>query len=189
VRRKSIEEALATTGLQPAFERIDGRDYRIHTSDCSGQFATHAGMFRATDVSEQDHPIALGIDLRLTTREEGGRKSELGPFEPMSFQYRPNWGFQGLDLPREQVGAPVLSWSQDRVEPGDRVRAVIVPMFPASWTTVDAGTKLTMYEGPRVCGHATVVWRSATMWPVPKEEYLRFDRWAKTGIPDPATGI
>ncbi len=183
--------------------RIDRRDIRIHAkkyqlpldgddvyaSDCFGQFATHAGiLFRATDVSEQDHPIALGIDLRLTTREEGGRKSELRPFS-MSFQYRPNWGFQGLDLPREQVGSPVLSWSQDRVEPGDRVRAVIVPMFPASWTTVDVGTKLTMYEGPRVCGHATVVWRSTTIWPVPKEEYLRFDRWTKTGMPDPGTGI
>jgi hypothetical protein len=146
-------------------------------------------MFSASDVSEKDHHIALGIDLRLTTREEGGRKRGLGPFDPMSFQYRPNWGFQGLELPREQEGAPVFSWSQGRVEPGDRVRAVIVPMFPAIWTTVDAGTKLTMYEGGRVCGHATVVWRTKTIWPVPEEEYLRFDRWTKAGTPDPGTGI
>lgn len=117
-------------------------------------------------MSQHDQPIALGIDLRLTTSDEGGRKSGLGPFEPQSFQYRPNWGFDGLDHPREQAGAPVFTWSQSRVEPGDRVRAVIVPMFPASWAKVDVGSQLTMYEGLRACGHATVLWRTTTRWPV-----------------------
>lgn len=139
-------------------------------------------------MSEQDQPIALGIDLRLTTHEEGGRKGALGPFEPTAYEYRPNWGFEGLDHPREQAGAPVFSWSKGRVEPGDRVRAVIVPMYPAYWTTVDVGSKLTMYEGAHTCGHATVVWRTATIWPVPNDEYLRFDRWTRAMTTDEDIG-
>lgn len=126
-----------------------------------------------------DPTVALGIDLRLTTSEEGGRRTPIGPLRPGEFAYRPNWGFVALGSPPAQSGAPVFSWEKPIVQPGDRVRAVIVPMFPAVWDTVDVGSELTMYEGQRVCGHAAVVWRTNTTWPIPRDDYQRFDAWTK----------
>jgi hypothetical protein len=126
-----------------------------------------------------DPTIALGIDLLLTTSEEGGRRTPIGPVRPGEFEYRPNWGFDALGAPPAQSGAPVFSWEKSIVQPGDRVRAVIVPMFPGTWETVDIGSALTMYEGPQVCGHATVVWRTPITWPLAEEDRGRFDAWTK----------
>jgi hypothetical protein len=97
----------------------------------------------------------------------------------MSYEYRPNWGFDGLGLGPAQTGAPVFSWAQEIVHPGDRVRAVMVPMFPELWTGVDLGSRLTMYEGQRLCGRASVLWRTTTGWPVGEEDYGRFDAWTR----------
>lgn len=127
------------------------------------------------------HPV-LGVSLRLTTTSEGGRTRGLGPFADAVLDYRPNWGFRGLDHPHEQAGAPILVWERDRVELGETVRAVIIPMSPETWADLEAGDELVMYEGSRVCGRATVVWRDTTAaWPVNAEDLPRFRKWAKAG--------
>lgn len=96
-------------------------------------------------------------------------------------EYRPNWGYHGLDHPREQAGAPVLVWGQDWVEPGDQVRAVIVPMYPEAWQHVAVGDELTMYEGHRVCGVARVIWRSNTdAWPISDSDLPRCRSWTRS---------
>jgi hypothetical protein len=135
----------------------------------------------------EKHPtIALGIDLQVTRTEEGGRKELLdGSFTTKDIQYRPNWGFAGLDHPQEQTGAPVFAWSQDRIAPGDHVRAVIVPMYPQHWEGVDLGAQLTMYEGHRICGLATVVRRFVTRFPIPDVDIQGFQTWTKEAPTSP----
>jgi hypothetical protein len=124
----------------------------------------------------------LGVHLWLTTSAEGGRSRGLGPFGNATLEYRPNWGFRGLDHPHEQAGAPVLCWETDLVEPGDWVRVVIVPMYPAPWHDIHDGDDLVMYEGARVCGRATVIWRADDVrWPLEQPDVQRFRYWAETG--------
>lgn len=63
--------------------------------------------------------------------------------------------------PPEQSGAPVLGFSKEDIEPGDEVRAVIMPLFPqmlGEWKRVRVGDVLPMYEGQRVCAHGRVLW-------------------------------
>jgi hypothetical protein len=124
---------------------------------------------------------ALAVELRLTPASEGGRSRGLGPFGKETLQYRPNWGFRGLNHPHEQAGAPVLCWQNDRIEPGDTVRAVIIPMFPETWRDVAPGDDLAMYEGPKVCGKATVLWREDVIWPLDDSQVDLFRAWARTG--------
>ncbi len=115
--------------------------------------------------------VAFGIQLRMTTPQEGGRTRGLGPLGEAVFGYRPNWGFGPLDHPREQAGAPVLCWDRDHIAPGETVRAVIVPMAPTVWESVHAGDELVMYEGARVCGWALVLWRYLlTAWPLSESD-------------------
>jgi hypothetical protein len=124
----------------------------------------------------------LGVRLRLTTTEEGGRDRELGPFGDRTLQYRPNWGFRGLDHPREQAGAPVLCWARDRVGLGETVRAVIAPMFPEAWVDVGQRSELVMYEGARAWGQATVIWRrQPDRWPLDDSDLQPLRAWAQTG--------
>ena len=132
--------------------------------------------------SDPDAHIALGIELQLIPTEQGGRATPIGPLRRDGPQYRPNWGFEALGDPPAQTGAPVVSWEKSLVNPGDRMRAVIVAMYPEYWGTVSAGAALSMYEGRRECGRATVVWRAPTDWPVSVEDYARFDRWSSTGV-------
>jgi len=77
-----------------------------------------------------------------------------------------------------------LGFDREQVAPGDTVRVVIVPPFPAmlpSWSQVDAGESLPMYEGARVCGHGRVLWRRATTLPLPIHDEDRFRRWLMEG--------
>lgn len=83
--------------------------------------------------------------------------------------------------PPEQSGAPVLAFSRDHVLPGECVHAVIATVFPelvAHWDLeVEPGVVLPMYEGARVCGHATVIWRTDIMLPLDEREEQRFLGW------------
>jgi len=77
--------------------------------------------------------LAIGLDLRLLTTGEGGRRTPVRLDIP--FQYRPNWGLVGMP-DREQVGAPVFCASSVEVTPGSSARAVIIPLFEGSTAVV-----------------------------------------------------
>ena len=89
----------------------------------------------------------------------------------------------------EQTGAPVLAFSRDEVLPGENVHAVILTLFPQMvdrWNLeVEPGVVLPMYEGSRVCGHGTVLWRANTTLPLDESEERRFLRW----LADPAAPL
>lgn len=133
-----------------------------------------------TPVAGAGERLAFGIDLRLTPTEQGGRSTPLLNVSDGSWVYRPNWGLPSM-APPEQSGAPVLGFSRDRVNPGEQVHAVIVTVFPGmveQWDLeVTPGVILPMYEGARVCGHGTVLWRSATTLPLPSTEKQRLLSW------------
>lgn len=125
--------------------------------------------------------IALGITLRLLTTAEGGRTKDVGV--PGSvyerFRYRPNWGLPGMSG-TDQVGAFVLWLSPFPLGRGHTAGAAIVPLDPGSlplWKQVHVGDELRMFEGPRVCGRATVdkVWVTAV--PLPEADSGRFIEW------------
>jgi hypothetical protein len=91
--------------------------------------------------------------------------------------------------PPEQSGAPVLAFSRDVVLPGESVHAVIVTLFPemvAQWDReVTPGVSLPMYEGARVCGHGTVIWRADILMPLAEHDEQRFLQW----LADPAAPL
>lgn len=125
--------------------------------------------------------IAFGIDLRLTATKDGGRTAPLGNSPGAKFTYRPNWGLPSMTPPHEQSGAPVLAFSRDVVLPGQSVYAVVVPPFPEMvdrWDLeVQPGVVLPMYEGARVCGHGTVIWRRNITLPLDRAEEQRLRTW------------
>lgn len=136
--------------------------------------------------------FAFGVELRLTTASEGGRSSPLSgdAITEARFAYRANWGLPGVTAPG-QTGAPVLAFSQEPVEPGDEVRAVIVVPYPQTvpdWAAVEVGDVLPMYEGSRVCGHGRIAWRRQTLLPLPAEVQDAFMAWIvsadRRGAPD-----
>ena len=59
-------------------------------------------------------------------------------------------------------------------------------LFPAmvdEWDReVEPGVVLPMYEGARVCGHGTVLWRASITLPLDESDEQRFLRW----LDDPA---
>lgn len=132
--------------------------------------------------------IAFGIDLHLKSVAEGGRSEPLVNLLDRGWSYRPNWGLPGM-APPEQTGAPVLAFSRDEVLPGENVHAVILTLFPQMvdrWNLeVEPGVVLPMYEGSRVCGHGTVLWRANTTLPLDESEERRFLRW----LADPAAPL
>jgi hypothetical protein len=83
--------------------------------------------------------------------------------------------------PPDQTGAPVLALSREETLPGERVHAVIATLFPEvvdQWNLeVEPGAILPMYEGARVCGHGTVIWRTDITLPLNEHEERRFLRW------------
>jgi hypothetical protein len=125
--------------------------------------------------------LAIGLDLTLVPTAGGGRRTALALSEP--FRYRPNWGLPGM-TGTEQTGAPVLCSAASSLEPGDSARAVIVPLTDyhlVEWRLLNRGDKLRMFEGPRVCGHATVRWTETTRRPVPAADAARFRTWTESG--------
>jgi hypothetical protein len=135
--------------------------------------------------AESRDTFAFGIDLRLTTTAEGGRRRPLlgGADREHRFNYRPNWGLPGM-TPPGQTGAPVFGFSRENIAPGESCRAVIVAFFPAEllrWASVGERTDLPMYEGTRVCGMGRVRWRAETELPVPPADETRFLRWLQRG--------
>ena len=84
--------------------------------------------------------------------------------------------------PPDQAGAPVLAFSGRDVEPGQVVRAVIVPLFPDTleeWAGVRAGLTLPMYEGSRVCGLGEVLWVRPAGLPLSPADEARFCDWVQ----------
>ncbi len=124
--------------------------------------------------------IAFGIDLHLTPTAEGGRSTPLLNDADRTWVYRPNWGLPSM-IPPDQSGAPVLAFSRDRVGPGESAHAVIVTLFPAmvdQWNLeVEPGVVLPMYEGARVCGHGTVLWREHVTLPLNEADEHRYLSW------------
>lgn len=125
--------------------------------------------------------LAIGLELRLVPTAEGGRQTPLlgGSAPENRFTYRPNWGLPGW-ADGEQTAAPVLGFSRSDIHPGDTVRAVAVPLFPAevpAWRTVAVGDTLRMYEGSRICGYGVVAWVAPATWHMPIDEQEEFSRW------------
>jgi hypothetical protein len=90
-----------------------------------------------------------------------------------------------------QAGAPVLCSSASQVAPGAAARIVIIPLAGHSlplWRKVHDGDELRMFEGPRICGHATVLWTASTQRPLPAADQARFQAWVTSGQqrPEPA---
>lgn len=86
--------------------------------------------------------------------------------------------------PPNQTGAPVLCFEFFPVPLGASLRAVIVPAFPQTlgeWRRVEVGNELRMYEGPRICGTATVEWIEPMDDTVSEIDQERFCTWATNG--------
>ena len=126
--------------------------------------------------------IALGIDLHLTPATEGGRSLPLLNLSDRTSIYRPNWGLPSM-TPPEQSGAPVFAFLRDRVGPGESAHAVIVTLFPEmvdQWNLeVEQGVVLPMYEGARVRGYGTVLWREHKTLPLNEAYEHRFFGWLR----------
>jgi hypothetical protein len=129
--------------------------------------------------------VAVGIDLAFVPTADGGRQNPLlgGSTVETRFTYRPNWGLPGW-VDGEQTAAPVLGFSQEDIQPGESVHAVIAPLVvervPA-WKALRPGDELRMYEGLRICGRGTVIWVKPSNWPMPEVDQVRFTRWFETG--------
>ena len=131
-----------------------------------------------------DQPwIALGVDLRLTTTDEGGRSKPLGIGPYDRYQYRPDWHLP--ELPDKKLtGAPVLCFGNFPLALGDSTRAVIVPLYEGSlrlWHRVRPGHILKMHEAPRVCGIASVAWLAKTQHRIPENDETAFRVWTHGG--------
>jgi hypothetical protein len=125
--------------------------------------------------------LALGVDLSLVGTADGGRVTPLrGGYDPeCRFTYRPNWGLPGWP-DGEQTAGPVLGFSRTNVHPGEKVRAIVVPLFVEhypEWRDVAPGDVLRMYEGSRVCGLGHVRWVEAATWYMPDDEQERLVAW------------
>jgi hypothetical protein len=132
------------------------------------------------DDSVGDPWLAIGLDLMLVPTEKGGRSTAIRFDAP--FGYRPNWGLPGM-TGTDQTGAPVLCCSASVLAPGESARAVIIPLTDASlveWQLLGQGDELRMFEGARVCGHATVRWAENTRRPVSPSDQARFCTWTRS---------
>jgi len=139
------------------------------------------------DWRTQTH-FVLGLTLRLATPQEGGRSTPLGPFGPNPWVYRPDWGFEGLNHPREMCGAPVMFFERDLVPVGATQRAVIWNFGSRDkWDTVQPRSELFMYEGPHLCGRASVEWKEEVQPQLSDEQMDRFRQWAVTGELSPSS--
>lgn len=124
--------------------------------------------------------LAIGLDLVLVPTGDGGRQTSLRSATDQLWSYRPNWQLPSM-LQSEQTGAPVWRFSVPVLAPGERARAVIVPLFPdvlPRWRAeIVPGVRLPMFEGPRDCGHGTVRWMVETCVPLGEQDQGRFERW------------
>lgn len=122
----------------------------------------------------------------MTSTEEGGRTKPVGTARYVKYSYRPNWRLPGMT--DGQVGAFVLHLAATPLAPGETARAVIVPLAPVSmplWEQVQVGDELRMFEGGRLCGIATVSWRTTTERPPHQQDEERFVAWAEGAADDP----
>ena len=125
--------------------------------------------------------LAIGLDLTLVSTGQGGRSTPIRFTAPLG--YRPNWGLPGM-TGTTQTGAPVLCSSASELAPGGTARAVIIPLTGThltEWRLPDPGDTLRMFEGPRICGHATVRWAATTHRPLPSADQARFCAWTTSG--------
>ncbi|GAA1015965.1 hypothetical protein Aple_011140 [Acrocarpospora pleiomorpha] len=126
-------------------------------------------------MGEQRAGLVVGVQLRLFTTEEGGRKSGVSG-EPYS--YRPNWDVAGRKDPLSQTGAPVLCLDRLWLHPGESTRAVLVPLSPEAWHAVGEGDRIYLYEGPRLCGDAVVTIIRPAFLPLSDDEENSWRDWA-----------
>jgi hypothetical protein len=150
---------------------------------CADRVRTRTTPSRARERYRRAVPeeptIAFGLLLKFAATKKDGRSSPLPGGHDISvrFTHRPNWGLPNM-APPDQIGAPVLGFSRSNIQPGDEVRAVIVPLYPemvGEWDAVTVGDEL--YEGTRVYARARVLWRRGTSWPLPKQDEDRFRTW------------
>jgi hypothetical protein len=123
-------------------------------------------------VSEPAGLIA-GVQLHLYGTDDGGRRT---PISAGRFTYRPNWSRTQPD-PTRQSGAPLLCASPETVAPGKSCRAVIVPLHPPTWSGLDIGDRLYLYEGTRLRGEATVLKITELVRPLQRDIEQEWITW------------
>jgi hypothetical protein len=139
----------------------------------------------AADGTPGEPWLAIGLDLTLVPTGQGGRSTAIHFTAPLS--YRPNWGLPGM-TGTHQTGAPVLCSSASELAPGGTARVVIIPLTGAhltEWRLLNPGDTLRMFEGPGVCGHATIQWTENTHRPLPAADQARFCSWTTSGDDHP----
>ncbi len=152
----------------------------LNAGDSVAGLSIRIKPIRTVIVVDASPALALGIELHLTPTSEGGRSKPLLDLAARRWAFRPNWGLPSM-TPPAQTGAPVLAFSRDTVLPGESVYAVIATPFPElvdQWRLeVEPGVELAMYEGARIYGHATVIWRTDITLPLGQHEEHRLMRW------------
>ena len=103
-------------------------------------------------MSETSPPEAyIEAHVHLRSADAGGRK------RPILSGYRCGFLIGNPFGDREQQNdAAVYLVGKDELRPGSRAMARIRPAVPAAWSSVSVGATLTMCEGPRAIGSATV---------------------------------
>lgn len=133
-------------------------------------------------VSNFETVMFVGLDLRFTSPDEGGRTTPLVT-SGERFAYRPDWLLPGATLP-DLSGAPVLAFSTETGTVGPVERAVIRNFNPEAtprWRRLVIGDTIKMHEGSRVCGRGTVKWLGETRaWP-PEAGLYALELWAREG--------
>lgn len=102
----------------------------------------------------EQHCIYIRANLCLTAPEDGGRRT------PMASSYRAHWAFPP-DVHSERHDAPITFevGPHEWLAPGGQTLVRIHPLVPDLWEGIplSQGLVLTMLEGARVIGTATVI--------------------------------
>jgi Domain of unknown function (DUF5063) len=96
-------------------------------------------------------PLVYKARLRLLKTEEGGRQ------RPIQSGYRPDWdlGTTWLGQPSMTGGKVTLEGVQE-LAPGDEADVLLTPRAEEGWCGAELGAEISMHEGSRVVGYATL---------------------------------
>jgi hypothetical protein len=129
----------------------------------------------------ENRAVALGMELGETPPLADVAGSVMNPGDRLR-GHRPRWGLASR-RPGVRPAVPVLAFSRSASLSAELDYAVIVPIHPEGGPRRDyevlPGVVLPLYEGSRVCGHGTVLWRAETKLPLPDHDQRRFLAWLK----------
>lgn len=92
--------------------------------------------------------------LRLLATEEGGRQT------PIATGHRSCWDIGGEYEGKPMLNdAPLLIESDEWLSPGEVAEARLHPLVWEYWQAIQDGQQITMHEGSRLVGVATIIRR------------------------------